>query len=90
MVAQILIQHGSTIYYPAVEEGITLELNRKGSPGKLKFNVIKDSVINFTEGDSVKLTVDGTTTQLLVAYAPWCQHLCPTVICDTHTESFTL
>lgn len=61
MVAQILVQHGSTIYYPAVEEGITLELNRKGSPGKLKFNVIKDSVINFTEGDSVKLTVDGTT-----------------------------
>lgn len=61
MVAQILIQHGSTVYYPAVEEGISLELNRKGSPGKLKFSVVKDSVINFAEGDSVKLTVDGTT-----------------------------
>lgn len=61
MVAQILIQHGSTVYYPAVEEGISLELNRKGSPSKLKFNVVKDSVINFAEGDSVKLTVDGTT-----------------------------
>lgn len=60
MVAQILIQRGNTVYYPAVEEGITLDWTRKGSPGKLKFNVIKDNVINFQEGDPVKLTVDGT------------------------------
>ena len=60
MVAQILIQRGNTVYYPAVEEGITLDWTRKGSPGKLKFNVIKDDIISFQEGDPVKLTVDGT------------------------------
>lgn len=60
MVAQILIQHGNTVYYPVVEEGIQLSWSRKGSPGKLKFSVIKDNVISFQEGDSVKLSVDGT------------------------------
>ncbi len=60
MVAQLLIQHGSKVYYPAVEEGISLTWTRSGSPGKLKFNVVKDDIINFTEGDPVKLTVDGT------------------------------
>lgn len=60
MVVQILIQNGSKVYYPAVEEGISLTWTRKGSPGKLKFNVIKDDIISFQEGDPVKLTVDGT------------------------------
>ena len=60
MVAQIIIGHGDKLYYPAVEEGITLEWNRKGSPGKLKFSVVKDDVINFQEGDAVRFSVDGT------------------------------
>ncbi len=60
MVAQILIQHGSKLYYPAVEEGISLEWSRKGSPGKLKFNVIRDGAVSFQEGDPVKFSVDGT------------------------------
>lgn len=60
MVAQIIIQHGDKLFYPAIEEGITLEWNRKGSPGKLKFNVVKDDVINFQEGDAVRFSVDGT------------------------------
>ena len=60
MVAQIIIQHGDKLYYPAVEEGITLEWNRKGSPGKLKFSVVNDDVIDFQEGDAVRFSVDGT------------------------------
>lgn len=60
MVAQIIIQHEDMLYYPAVEEGISLEWNRKGSPGKLKFNIVKDDVINFQEGDAVRFSVDGT------------------------------
>lgn len=60
MVAQILIQHGNKIYYPAVEDGISLEWSRKGNPGKLKFNIVKDDIINFQEGDPVKFSVDGT------------------------------
>lgn len=60
MKVDLIIQSGSTIFYPAVEEGITLGLERKGSPGKLKFSVVKDDVISFQEGDAVKLAVDGT------------------------------
>lgn len=56
----LIIQSGSTILYPIVEEGISLSWDRKGSPGKLKFSVVKDSVLSFQEGDAVKLSVDGT------------------------------
>ena len=59
MVAQILIQHGDTLYYPAVEEGVSLEWSRKGSPGKLKFTAVQDGVLQFQEGDPVKFSVDG-------------------------------
>ena len=61
MSAELLIQNGSTIYYPVVEEGVSLTLERKGTPGKLEFTVIKDGVLNFQEGNPVKFTVDGTT-----------------------------
>ena len=60
MKVELIIQNGSTIYYPIVEEGISLEWDRKGSPGKLKFSAVKDNVISFQEGNAVKLTVDGT------------------------------
>ena len=56
----LIIQSGSTILYPIVEEGISLSWDRKGSPGKLKFSAVKDSVLSFQEGDAVKLSVDGT------------------------------
>lgn len=56
----LIIQSSSTILYPIVEEGISLSWDRKGSPGKLKFSVVKDSVLSFQEGDAVKLSVDGT------------------------------
>ena len=42
-----------------VEESISLDWTRKGSPGKLKFSVVKDGIISFQEGDPVKLAVDG-------------------------------
>lgn len=54
-----MIQSGSMCYYPVVEENISLDWSRKGSPGKLKFSVVKDEIISFQEGDQVKLTVDG-------------------------------
>lgn len=59
MAAEILIQHGSSIQFPAVVEGAKLTWERKGIPGKLTFTVIKDSALNFQEGDPVKLTVSG-------------------------------
>lgn len=60
MSVELLIQNGSTIYYPVVEEGAKLTWERKGTPGKLEFTVVKDGVISFQEGNPVKLTVDGT------------------------------
>lgn len=59
MKVDILIVHDGVGYYPAVVEGIELTLERKGTPGRLTFTVVKDEVLNFTEGDSCKLTVDG-------------------------------
>ena len=60
MGAEIQIQHGSTIQYTAVVEGAKLNLERKSTPGKLNYTVVKDSKLNFQEGDPVKLTLDGT------------------------------
>ena len=60
MKIDLIIQNGSTIYYPILEEGISLEWDRKGSPGKLKFSVVKDDALSFEEGNDVKLTIDGT------------------------------
>lgn len=42
-----------------VEEGIEWEIHRKGTPGKLTFNVIKDEVLSFHEGDAVRFEYDG-------------------------------
>lgn len=59
MKVDLIIQSADTIYYPIVEEGINLEWDRKGAPGKLKFSVVKDESLSFQEGDAVKLSVDG-------------------------------
>ena len=61
MKADICIRSGDTFYYPMVEEGITLDWERKGAPGKLKFSVVRDEILSFQEGDTVILQVDGTT-----------------------------
>ena len=60
LAVEILIQHGSSIQYPAVEEGAKLTFERKRTPGKLTFTVVKDATLNFQEGDPIKLTVNGT------------------------------
>jgi len=58
---ELLIQNGSKIYYPIVEDGVKLTWERKGTPGKLEFTVVKDSILDFQKGNPVKLTVNGTT-----------------------------
>lgn len=59
MNVELLIQNGSKVYSPIVQEGIAWDTERKGSPGKLTFTVIKDQNISFTEGNPVRLVVDG-------------------------------
>lgn len=46
---------GSQIYQPAVEEGIEWTTQRSGTPGKLTFKVLKDDIMDFTEGSAVRL-----------------------------------
>ena len=60
MKLNLIIQSGSVIYYPILADDVTLDLSRKGSPGKLRFSVVKDETLSFEEGDAVKLTVDET------------------------------
>lgn len=55
---ELFINHNNKIYQPIIEEGIIWETYRKGAPGKLTFTVVKDSIIDFTEGDAVRLRVD--------------------------------
>lgn len=56
---ELLIQHGNKVFSPIIEEGITWTTERKGCPGELQFKVVKDDVIEFQEGDAVRLKVNG-------------------------------
>lgn len=55
----LLIQHGDKIYQPIVQDSVSWETERKGSPGRLSFQILQDSVVEFSEGDAVRLEVDG-------------------------------
>ena len=57
---ELLIQHGSNIMYPPTVEGVTIEWERKGQPGKLTFEVVKTPGLSFQEGDPCRFSVDGT------------------------------
>lgn len=58
MEIELLIENNGKFYTPTVKEGLTWHTDRKGSPGELKFSVVKDETINFTEGSHVRLKVD--------------------------------
>ena len=47
------------IFECAVEEGIVWETHRKGSPGKLTFNVLTGDGLMFQEGHAVRFDYDG-------------------------------
>lgn len=57
---ELLIQHEDKVFAPAIEEGITWSTERKGCPGELQFKVIKDGVLDFEEGDAVRMKVNDT------------------------------
>ncbi len=58
MFVELIIYHNKKKYLPVVLDGITLSSERNGSPSVLKFEVVKDEVLNFVEGDLVTLVVD--------------------------------
>lgn len=57
---ELLIQHNNTIMYPPVVEGVDIEWERKGQPGKLTFEVVKTDGLSFQEGDPCRFSVDGS------------------------------
>lgn len=59
MEIELLIQSGTKLFQPIIEEGIQWTTERVGSPSILKFTVLKDDTIKFNEGDPVRLKVDG-------------------------------
>lgn len=50
---------GTKAFIPIVEEGVEWSTERRSTPGKLTFSLLKDDVINFQEGAAVRLKVDG-------------------------------
>jgi hypothetical protein len=50
---------GTKVYQPAVQEGIEWTTERSGTPGKLTFKVLSDSLLNMTEGSAVRFKADG-------------------------------
>lgn len=59
MTYELLIAHGDKVMFPAVTGEITVEWERTGQPGKMKFSAMADEKLDIDEGDSVRLSVDG-------------------------------
>lgn len=55
---EILIENDK-IYLPCLEGDVTLDYERKGSPGTLKLNVIQDSILNIQEGNPIRFRYRG-------------------------------
>lgn len=60
MAVELYIAHNDTLYAPLVPDGVEWYTTRQGSPGELTFEVVKDGIIDFTEGDAVRLSQNGT------------------------------
>ncbi len=52
-------ERGTKAYLPAIEEGIEWTTERKDTPGKLVFKVLRDDVLDFSEGSVVRMKADG-------------------------------
>lgn len=50
---------GTKVYQPAVQECIEWSTERRSTPGKLSFKVLKDAALDFSEGSPVRMKVDG-------------------------------
>lgn len=61
MEVELLIgnEAGTRAYLPATQEGIEWSTKRRSTPGKLTFKVIKDDILDFSEGSAVRMKVDG-------------------------------
>ncbi|MGO1012206.1 C40 family peptidase [Clostridioides difficile] len=56
---RLVIAHWEDFYEPVVLDGITWEIERRGSPSKLEFTIAMDDILEFCEGNSVRLYYKG-------------------------------
>lgn len=49
------------LYIPVIEEGVEWTTERKNTPGKLTFKVLKDDILDFSEGSEVRMWNNGDT-----------------------------
>ena len=60
MTIELLIEHEGKLFAPVVEEGIEWSTERKGAPGQLSFTVFQDGILIISEGDAVRMKLDGS------------------------------
>lgn len=56
---KLIIEHNGEIYEPVLKDSVSLKSVRKGEPKTLTFTLIRDEIIQYEEGDPVRLIVDG-------------------------------
>lgn len=54
MAVELLIQNGSNVYFPVVEDSIEWSTERVGTPGKLTFKIHLDNELDISEGNAVR------------------------------------
>lgn len=59
MQVDLLIENGDMIYAPVLVDGLEMEWDRKGAPGKLTFAVMEDDALQMALGNQVRVTVGG-------------------------------
>lgn len=59
MTYELLISHGGKLLLPPVAEGVAIEWERQGQPGKLTAQVVKTPGLELEEGDACRFSVDG-------------------------------
>ncbi|HBF2862831.1 TPA: C40 family peptidase [Clostridioides difficile] len=56
---RLVIAHWEDFYEPVVLDGIIWEIERRGTPSKLEFTIVMDDILQFCEGNSVRLYYKG-------------------------------
>ena len=56
---ELIIEHNNVIYEPVIKGSISIKSVRKGEPSTLTFSLLRDDVIEYEEGDPVRVKVDG-------------------------------
>lgn len=59
---ELVVQNGDRHMQVPVQDGLQLILERSGSPGKLTFKALQDPELKITEGNPVRLAVNGKVT----------------------------